>query len=85
MFTATETRTAGERCRWPSMESIEENVRQARQVIENARRTAASAMAEAELEVRREPLRAFGAAMMAGVMCGAVCGFGAGWFARGGR
>ena len=83
MTTATHGKTAaGEVCRWPAMPSVEENLRQARQVVEHVRRAAGTAVTEAELTIRREPLRAFGTAILAGAFCGGLCGFGAGWLAH---
>ena len=68
--------------RWPTMESVEENLRQARRVVDTARHAAAAAASEAESNIRRHPLRAVGAAGVLGVIGGGLIGFGAGWFAR---
>jgi len=64
------------------MESVEENLRQARQVIERARHAAQHAVADAELNVRRNPFFAVGAGAIAGVVVGGLLGFGVGWFTR---
>jgi ElaB/YqjD/DUF883 family membrane-anchored ribosome-binding protein len=64
------------------MESVEENLRQARQVVDTARHVAGDAVNESELNIRRHPLQAVGAAVAVGVVIGGLFGFGAGWFAR---
>jgi ElaB/YqjD/DUF883 family membrane-anchored ribosome-binding protein len=71
-----------EPCRWPTIESVEENLRQAREAVNTARHAAEDAMGEATQDIRRHPLRAVGAAAIAGLFAGAFVGFGAGWFAR---
>jgi ElaB/YqjD/DUF883 family membrane-anchored ribosome-binding protein len=60
------------------MESVEENLRQARRAVNTARHAAEDAVAEAELNIRRHPLQVVGAA----AVVGGLFGFGAGWFAR---
>jgi ElaB/YqjD/DUF883 family membrane-anchored ribosome-binding protein len=64
------------------MESVEANLRQARQVVETARQAAQDAVAGGELNVRRHPLQAAGAAAVVGIVVGGLLGFGAGWCAR---
>ena len=53
---ARAARTA-EPCRWPTIESVEENLRQARQAVNTARHAAEDAMGEAAQRIRRHPLR----------------------------
>ena len=84
----TATRTAApvtESCCWPTREAIEENLRQAREVVETARQAAQHAVAGAELNVRRHPVQAAGAAAVVGFVIGGLLGLGAGWCARGRR
>ena len=82
MATAAQVeRTIGP-CRWPTMASVEENLRQARRVVDTARHAAKEAGSEVELNIRRHPLQAAGAAVVFGVIAGGLIGFGAGWFAR---
>jgi ElaB/YqjD/DUF883 family membrane-anchored ribosome-binding protein len=82
MPTVAEAARTAEPCRWPRIESVEENLRQARQAVNTARHAAEDAMGEATQNIRRRPLRAVGAAAMAGVFVGALVGFGVGWVAR---
>ena len=69
-------------CRWPGMDAIEGNMRQARRVVNAARRGAEDAVADAALHVRRHPLQAVGAAAIVGAITGALVGFGTGWLTR---
>jgi hypothetical protein len=64
------------------MESVEENLRQARRVVNATRHAAEDAATEAALRIRRHPLTAVGAAVVAGAIAGGLIGFGAAWFAR---
>jgi ElaB/YqjD/DUF883 family membrane-anchored ribosome-binding protein len=64
------------------MESVGENLRQARRVVNTTRHAAEDAITEAELNVRRHPLQAVGGAVVVGAVVGGLLGFGAGWFAR---
>ena len=82
MPTVAEAARTAEPCRWPTIESVEENLRQARQAVHTARHAAEDAMGEAAQRITHHPLRAVGGAAMAGVLAGALVGFGAGWFAR---
>ena len=82
MATVNHAEPSTEPCRWPTMEAVEENVRQARRVVNTARHAAEDAVTEAALKVRRHPLQAVGAAVVVGAVTGALIGFGAGWFAR---
>jgi len=82
MPTAAHAARTAEPCRWPTIESVEENLRQARQAVNTARHAAQDAMGEATQNIRRHPLRAVGAAATAGLFAGVLVGFGAGWCAR---
>jgi ElaB/YqjD/DUF883 family membrane-anchored ribosome-binding protein len=82
MPTVAEAARTTEPCRWPTIESVEENLRQARQAVNTARHAAETAIGEATQDIRLHPLRAVGRAAMVGVLAGALVGFGAGWFAR---
>ena len=64
------------------MPSVEENLRQTRRVVNTARHAVEDAVNEAELNIRRHPLQAVGAAVVVGVVVGVAFGFGAGWFSR---
>lgn len=79
-FAAHAERTA-EPCRWPAVESVGENLRQARHAVDEARHAAEDAIGDATMKIRRHPLRSIGAAVVAGAIAGALVGFGAGWFA----
>jgi len=81
MATTTHAQRATEACRWPTMESVEENLRQARRVVDTARHAAEQAVTDTELNIRRFPLQAVGAATVAGMIAGVLVGFGAGWLA----
>jgi ElaB/YqjD/DUF883 family membrane-anchored ribosome-binding protein len=80
MTTAHAERTTGA-SEWPTMESVHENLRQARHVVDMARHAAADAVNEAELNIRRHPLHAVGTAAAVGVVIGGLFGLGVGWFA----
>jgi ElaB/YqjD/DUF883 family membrane-anchored ribosome-binding protein len=82
MRTTAQAERTTEPCRWPTIESVEENLRQARRVVNTARHAAEGAAGEAELNIRRYPLQAVGAAIVVGVVVGSAFGFGVGWFAR---
>ena len=82
MPTANHAERVTEPCRWPTMDAVEENLRQARRVVTTARHAAEDAVTEAALNIRRHPLQAVGAAVVAGAVAGALAGFSAGWFAR---
>jgi ElaB/YqjD/DUF883 family membrane-anchored ribosome-binding protein len=82
MPTAAQAARTAEPCRWPTIESVEDNLRQARQAVNTARHAAQDAMGEATQNIRRHPLRAVGAAAVVGVVAGALVGFGVGWCAR---
>lgn len=82
MATATQTEKAAGRCDWPTMASIEENLREARRAVNAARHAAEDAVSEAELKIRRHPLTAVGAAAVAGAIAGGVVGLGAAWYGK---
>ena len=82
MPTAAEAARPAEPCRWPTIESVEENLRRAREAVNTARHAAKDAMGEATQNIRRHHLRAVGTAAMVGVFAGALVGFGAAWLAR---
>ena len=82
MPTAAQAERMAEPCRWPTIESVEENLRQARHAVNTARHATEEAMGEAAQNIRRHPLRVVGAAAMVGVFAGALVGFGVGRFAR---
>jgi ElaB/YqjD/DUF883 family membrane-anchored ribosome-binding protein len=82
MAITTQAQRTIEPPRWPTIESVEENLRQTRRLAKTARHAAEDAVGEAALKVRRHPLQAVGAAVAVGIAVGGVFGFGAGWFAR---
>jgi ElaB/YqjD/DUF883 family membrane-anchored ribosome-binding protein len=82
MPTVAEAARPAEWRRWPTIESVEENLRQARQAVDTARHAAEDAIGEATQDIRRHPLRAVGAAAIAGLCAGALVGFGVGWVAQ---
>ena len=82
MPTAAEAARPAEPCRCPTIESVEENLRRAREAVNTARHAAKDAMGEAAQRIRRHPLRTVGGAAMVGVFAGALVGFGVGWCAR---
>lgn len=85
MATATQSEKASGPCGWPKLDSVEENLRQARRVVNDARHAAEDAIEEAALQVRRHPLPVVGAAIVVGAVAGAVVGFCAGRVSRTGR
>ena len=66
----------------PALESIEEDVRQARRSIVAGRHAAEDFVAEGALQVRRHPLSAIAVAGAAGALVGCMLGFALGWQAR---
>lgn len=82
MPTVAEAARTAEPRRWPTIESVEANLRQARQAVDTARHAAEDAIGEATQDIRRHPLRAVGGAAIAGLFAGALVGFGVGWVAR---
>lgn len=82
MATAARAERTTEPCRWPTVESVDESLRQARRAVTTARHAAEDALGEATLNIRRHPLPAVGAAFASGVVVGVTVGFAAGWFTR---
>jgi ElaB/YqjD/DUF883 family membrane-anchored ribosome-binding protein len=86
MATAVQTgdikKTLGERCAWPTLESVEQAVRTARRAANGARAATEDFVAGTTLEVRRHPLTAVGLAATAGIVTGCAFGFAAAWFWR---
>ena len=86
MTTAVQTgetkKTLGEPCAWPTLESVEQAVRNARRAARGARATTEDFVAATTLEVRRHPLTAVGLAATAGIVTGCAFGFAAAWFWR---
>jgi hypothetical protein len=70
-----------EPCAWPTLESVEQAVREARRTVTGARYTAEDLAASASLGVRRHPLASVGLAIAAAALVGGVAGFAAGQFA----
>ena len=81
MGTATQTEcgTAG---RWPTRETLEENIRDVRRAASTARHAAEDAVAEAAQNIRRHPLRSVAGVAVAAGVAGVLFGFGVGWFTR---
>ena len=69
-----------EPCAWPTLESLERTVREARRTVTGARYAAEDLAAGASLGVRRHPLAVIGVAIAGGVLFGCVAGFAAGRF-----
>ena len=86
MATAVRTgdmqKTLGEPCAWPTLESVEQAVRNARRAARGARAATEDFVAGTTLEVRRHPLTAVGLAATAGIVTGCAFGFAAAWFWR---
>ena len=75
-------KTLGEPCAWPTLESVEQAVRNARRAVNGARAATEDFVAGTTLEVRRHPLTAVGLAATAGIVTGCAFGFAAAWFWR---
>ena len=69
-----------EPCAWPTFESVEQAVREARRTVTGARYAAEDLAASASLGVRRHPLASVGLAIVAAALFGGVAGFAAGRF-----
>ncbi len=65
----------------PALESLEQNVRDARRAMTHGRRAAEDFVDDATLRVRRHPLRSVTLAVTAGAAAGCTVGFGFGWLA----
>jgi ElaB/YqjD/DUF883 family membrane-anchored ribosome-binding protein len=63
----------------PALESLEQNVREARRVMAHSRRAAEDFVDETTLRVRRHPLGSVALAVAAGALAGCVMGFALGW------
>jgi len=78
MATMTGTTAAKEaikECLSPALDTLEENVRDARRAIVHGRHAAEDVVAGAALEVRRHPLSALAVAAGAGALAGCLVGF----------
>ena len=69
---------------WASrtLESMTDNLRDARRKITAARHAGEDFTADAALRVRRHPIRAVSVAMATGAVVGSLVGFGTGWYGR---
>ena len=74
-------RVVGDACNWPTLDSVTEVVREARNVVADVRQATTDAAEHIELAARRRPLAAVGVAAAAGFVAGAALAFGLGWFA----
>jgi ElaB/YqjD/DUF883 family membrane-anchored ribosome-binding protein len=72
--------TEGAAGNWPTAESVEQAVRDARKAVAGARKATQDAVERLELTARRRPLAAVGVAAAAGFVVGGVLAFGIGWF-----
>ena len=86
MATAVQTgetkKTLGDPCAWPTVESVEQAVRNARRAVNGARAATEDFVAGTTLNVRRHPLTAVGLAATAGIVTGCAFGFAAALFWR---
>lgn len=63
----------------PALESLEQNLRDARRAVARGRRVAEDVVDEATVRIRRHPLSATALAATAGMLAGCVIGFVLGW------
>jgi ElaB/YqjD/DUF883 family membrane-anchored ribosome-binding protein len=63
----------------PALESLEQNVWEARRAMAHGRRAAGDLVDETALRVRRHPLGSVGLALATGALAGCVMGFVLGW------
>jgi ElaB/YqjD/DUF883 family membrane-anchored ribosome-binding protein len=63
----------------PALESLEQNVREARRAMAHGRRAAEDFVDGTTLRVRRHPLGSVALAVTAGALAGCVMGFALGW------
>ena len=63
----------------PALESLEQNVRDARRGMAQGRRVAEDFVDETRLRVRRHPLSSMAVAVSASALAGCVVGFALGW------
>lgn len=86
MATATQTNEravlADETCGWPTRDSVERTVRNARRVISEARQATGDFADGTADKVRQHPFASVGAAAVAGVVAGGVIGFAYAWLSR---
>jgi hypothetical protein len=82
MTTAVDREPRTEPCRWPALDAMEENLREVRHAVTNARHAAEEFATDAADGVRRHPFRFLGGAALSGAFVGMLVGFGAAWFAR---
>jgi ElaB/YqjD/DUF883 family membrane-anchored ribosome-binding protein len=68
-------------CEWPTLESVNDAVRDARKTVADLRHASKNAVERLELTARRRPLAAVGAAAAAGFVAGGALAFALGWFA----
>lgn len=68
-------------CDWPTLESVAEVVREARNKAADVRHATKDTAERLELVARRRPLAAAGVAAAAGFVAGGVLAFALGWFA----
>jgi ElaB/YqjD/DUF883 family membrane-anchored ribosome-binding protein len=80
-MTATLTKDIKSRLN-PALETLEENVRQARRGMVHGRHAAEDTVAGAARAVRRHPFGSIAAAAGTGVLAGCMMGFAFGWWAR---
>jgi ElaB/YqjD/DUF883 family membrane-anchored ribosome-binding protein len=66
----------------PALESLEENMRDARRAIARGRRRVEDFADETTVRVRQHPLTSMAAAAGAGAVAGCLLGFALGWKAR---
>jgi hypothetical protein len=67
-------------CDWPTLESVAEVVREARNAAADVRHATKDTAERIELAARRRPLAAVGVAAAAGFVAGGVLAFALGWF-----
>jgi hypothetical protein len=77
----TERILGGHSCRWPTLESVTEVVRDARNAVADVRDATKNAAERLELTARRRPLAAVSVAAAAGFVAGGMLAFALGWFA----
>ena len=80
MGTATQTECGTGR--WPTRETLEENIREVRRAASTARHAAEDAVAEAARNISQHPLRSVAGVAVAAGVAGVLFGFGVGWFAH---
>lgn len=68
-------------CDWPTLDSVNEVVRDARKTVADIRDASKNAVERLELTARRRPLAAVSVAATAGFVAGGVVAFALGWFA----